>query len=194
LLKLGLQLVVDGTDPDIIDAVLTARMLSSNASGKDFLAQIISHTASLAIQLGDNPRIIEELCFAYFGDDADKQQSQYAAEVEEPRYREKIKAFAETDGDFVKRFPEVENLLGYDDRAIQKVLREIDTKELASMIYGCSRDVKSQILRNMSKRAGALLASEAMTGTPSLDSVKSSIDKVFAIINKLEEAGEITAP
>ena len=194
LLRMGLQLVVDGTDPEIIEGILTARVVSGNASGKDFLAQNIIHVAALSIQQGDNPRIIEVKCFAYFGEEAEALQSQFAAEVTEPRDREKVKAFEESDGDFAKRFPEIEKLLGFDDRSIQKVLREIDTKELVSMFYGCSQKVKSKILRNMSKRAATLLAGDAMRGTPSLESVNANVEKVFAIVEKLQQAGEINAP
>lgn len=191
LLQFGLQLVVDGTDPDIVDDLLTARIVSINASGKDFLAQIICYAAALAIQQGDNPRIIEARCFAYFGEDADAQQSRFAEKVTEPHYREKIKVFEESDGVFAKRFPEVEELLDYDDRSIQKILHELDTRELVSIFQGCSREVKRKILRNMSKRAAQLLAGDTIQGAPSLDSVMSNVEKVFGIIKNLKEAGEI---
>ena len=194
LLQLGLQLVVDGTDPSIIDGILAASMLSSNKRGKEFLEQIISYTAALGIQQGNNPRIIEVQCFAFFGDDAAACREKYAEEVLDPRDRENVNAFKDSDGIFAKRFPEIDNLENFDDRAIQKILREIDTKELTSFFHGCNRAVKSKILQNMSKRAATLIATAAIRTKPNLDALNTNAEKIFTVIRKLEEAGEIVTP
>ena len=77
LLKLGMQLVVDGTDPNIVDQMLTARILSENKHGKAFLEQIIIFTAVLSIQSGDNPRLMLEKCISYLGDAADELRARY---------------------------------------------------------------------------------------------------------------------
>ena len=194
LLQFGLQLVVDGTDPSIIDGILSARILSSNKRGKDFLEQIISYTASLGIQQGNNPRIIEVHCFAFFGDEAAEYQKQYAEEISEPRRREKTKEFEDSDGIYTKRFPEIGTIKNFDDRAVQKVLREIDVEELAPFFHGCSRAVKSKILQNMSKRAATLVAIDAMRSKPNLDALNTSVEKIFTAVRRLKEAGEIATP
>ena len=44
-----------------------------------------------------------------------------------------------------------------DDRAIQKVLRDIDMQELAKALKGASTEVQTKIFRNMSQRAATML-------------------------------------
>ena len=44
-----------------------------------------------------------------------------------------------------------------DDRAVQKVLREIEMEPLAKALKGSSEDIQNKILRNMSQRAAGLL-------------------------------------
>ena len=44
-----------------------------------------------------------------------------------------------------------------DDRAIQKVLRDIDMQELAKALKGASTEVQAKIFRNMSQRAATML-------------------------------------
>ena len=44
-----------------------------------------------------------------------------------------------------------------DDRAIQKVLRDIDMQELAKALKGASTEVQDKIFRNMSQRAATML-------------------------------------
>lgn len=63
LTKLGLQLIVDGTDPNYVREITTTRKKALLATLEKRLDIII--TAVLSIQSGDNPRILEEKCKAF---------------------------------------------------------------------------------------------------------------------------------
>jgi flagellar motor switch protein FliG len=103
-------------------------------------------------------------------------------EEEDPELAEDIK----------KRMFVFEDIVLLDDRAIQKVLREVDTGELAKALRGVEAEVQDKIFRNMSKRAAALLKEEMeYMGPVRLKDVEETQQKIVSIIRKLEDAGEI---
>ena len=192
LVRLGMQLVVDGTDPDIIQHTLAARVLSENKTGKDLLEQIIICESMLSIQAGDNPRILAVKCFSYLGEDADELHIKYYADVAESREDELVVRYTSADGAVAECFADMRKILSLSDRAVQKVLRELDTAELAVALEGSESEVRAKILRNMSQRAAGLLVEETPPGAnPDPVAVRKHVSKLFEIVAKLEEAGEI---
>lgn len=82
------------------------------------------------------------------------------------------------------------NLL--DDGSIQKVLREVDTKELALALKGVGEQVQTRIFKNMSERAAGMLKEDMeFMGPVKLRSVEEAQQRIVGIIRRLEEAGEI---
>ena len=103
-------------------------------------------------------------------------------EEEDPELAEDIK----------KRMFVFEDIVLLDDRAIQKVLREVDTAELAKALRGVEAEVQDKIYRNMSKRAASLLKEEMeYMGPVRLKDVEETQQKIVSIIRKLEDQGEI---
>ncbi len=103
-------------------------------------------------------------------------------EEEDPELAEEIK----------KRMFVFEDIVLLDDRAIQKVLREVDTTELAKALKSVDSEVQDKIFRNMSKRAATLLKEDMeYMGPVRLKDVEESQQKIVSIIRKLEEQGEI---
>ncbi|MBI9103239.1 MAG: flagellar motor switch protein FliG [Spirochaetales bacterium] len=103
-------------------------------------------------------------------------------EEEDPELAEEIK----------KRMFVFEDIVLLDDRAIQKVLREVDTAELAKALRGVETEVQDKIFKNMSKRASALLKEEMeYMGPVRLKDVEETQQKIVSIIRKLEDSGEI---
>jgi flagellar motor switch protein FliG len=103
-------------------------------------------------------------------------------EEEDPELAEDIK----------KRMFVFEDIVLLDDRAIQKVLREVDTAELAKALRGVEAEVQDKIFRNMSKRAASLLKEEMeYMGPVRLKDVEETQQKIVSIIRKLEDQGEI---
>lgn len=85
-----------------------------------------------------------------------------------------------------------DDIVELDDRSIQRVLRDVDTKDLALALKGASEDVKIRMFRNMSERAAAMLQDdmEAM-GPVRLKDVEETQQKIVNVIRRLEEAGEV---
>jgi len=105
-----------------------------------------------------------------------------ALEEEDPELAEEIK----------KRMFVFEDIVLLDDRSIQKVLREVDTQDLAKALKGVDAEVQEKIYRNMSKRASALLREDMdFMGPIRLRDVEESQQKIVNIIRKLEESGDI---
>ncbi len=85
-----------------------------------------------------------------------------------------------------------EDIVQLDDRAIQSVLREIDTKELATALKGVNPEVQNKIYKNMSERAVSMLKEDMeFMGPVRLKVVEEAQQKFVAIIRKLEESGDI---
>jgi flagellar motor switch protein FliG len=85
-----------------------------------------------------------------------------------------------------------EDILSLDDVSIQRVLREVDTKELALALKGCSEEVSNAIFRNQSKRASQALKEDMeFLGPVRLMDVEKAQQRVVGIIRRLDEAGEI---
>jgi flagellar motor switch protein FliG len=105
-----------------------------------------------------------------------------ALEEDDPELAEEIK----------KRMFVFEDIVLLDDRSIQKVLREVDTSDLAKALKGVDVEVQEKIFRNMSKRASSLLREDMdFMGPIRLRDVEESQQKIVNIIRKLEESGDI---
>lgn len=85
-----------------------------------------------------------------------------------------------------------EDIARLDDRSIQKVLREVDTKDLVHALAGAAPETKDAITRNMSRRAAEVLEEEiGYAGTPSDAAVDESRLLIRGVVAKLVEYGEI---
>lgn len=85
-----------------------------------------------------------------------------------------------------------EDIVTLEDRSIQLVMHQVDSKELAVALKGVSNDVRDKILRNLSERAGANLLEEMeLLGPIRLKTVEEAQGSVVRIIRTLEEAGQI---
>ena len=105
-----------------------------------------------------------------------------AMEREDPELAEKIK-----ESMFV-----FEDIITLDDVSIQRVLREVETKELALALKGCSEEVAEAIFRNQSKRAATSLKEDIeFLGPVRLMDVEKSQQRIVTVIRRLDEAGEI---
>ncbi|ASV12913.1 flagellar motor switch protein FliG [Leptospira santarosai] len=105
-----------------------------------------------------------------------------ALEEEDPELAEEIK----------KRMFVFEDIVLLDDRAIQKVMREVDNSDLAKALKSVDSEVQEKIFKNMSKRAANLLREDMdFMGPIRIKDVEDAQQKIVNIIRKLEDAGEI---
>lgn len=103
-------------------------------------------------------------------------------EIQDPELAEEIKKLM-----FV-----FEDIVQLDDRSIQRILREIDSQDLALALKGTGEEVAAKIMRNMSKRASEMLREDIdFMGPVRLRDVEEAQQRIVASIRRLEEAGEI---
>lgn len=85
-----------------------------------------------------------------------------------------------------------EDIITLDNSSIQRVLREVDTRDLAYALKGSSEEVANAVYTNMSKRAAQTLKEDIeFLGPVRLIDVEKSQQNIVSIIRKLDETGEI---
>ena len=85
-----------------------------------------------------------------------------------------------------------EDITTLDDPAIQLVLRNVESNDLALALKGTSGQVREKILKNLSTRAAENLTEEIeLLGPRRLSEVEEAQAKVVTEIRTLEQAGKI---
>jgi len=91
-----------------------------------------------------------------------------------------------------KRMFVFEDIIILDPLAIQRFLREVDTKEMAIALKGANKEVANVIFENMSQRMGDTVRSEMeYLHNVRVRDVEEAQQKIVAVIRRLEEEGEI---
>jgi flagellar motor switch protein FliG len=91
-------------------------------------------------------------------------------EIEEPELADEIR----------KKMFVFEDILLLDDRAIQRVLRDVENADLELALKTTSEEVQNVIFKNLSKRLAAMMKD-----------VEEAQQKIVGVIRKLEDAGDI---
>ncbi|HMS57525.1 MAG TPA: flagellar motor switch protein FliG [Tepidiformaceae bacterium] len=105
-----------------------------------------------------------------------------ALEDNEPDLAEQVK----------KRMFVFENVALLDDKSIQRILREVEVKDLSLALKATPETVKEAILRNMSTRASAMLREDMeATGPVRLRQVEEAQSRIVEVIRRLDDAEEI---
>ena len=87
---------------------------------------------------------------------------------------------------------EFEDLVLLDDMSIQRLLREVDTQDLAVAIKGSNEEVKNILLSNMSSRArDNLITDIEYLRNVRMRDVEEAQQRIVGIVRALEESGEI---
>ena len=103
-------------------------------------------------------------------------------EVEEPELADEIR----------KKMFVFEDILLLDDRAIQRVLRDVDNNDLAIACKGSTEEVQNAIFSNMSKRLAEMIKEDMeFMGPVRMKDVEEAQQKIVNIIRKLEDSAEI---
>ncbi|WP_420452509.1 flagellar motor switch protein FliG [Ilumatobacter sp.] len=85
-----------------------------------------------------------------------------------------------------------EDIIELDDRAIQLILRNVESSALSTALKGVRPEVKEKVARNMSERAAKNLDEEIqMLGQVRLATVEEAQGGIVQQIRALEESGEI---
>jgi flagellar motor switch protein FliG len=85
-----------------------------------------------------------------------------------------------------------EDIVLLDDRSVQRVLREVESKDLGLALKMSTDEVRELIFRNMSERAANLLKEELeYMGPVRVKDVEEAQLKIVEVIRNLEEDGEV---
>ncbi len=85
-----------------------------------------------------------------------------------------------------------EDLVLLDDRGIQRVLKNVDKKDLALALKAADEEIKEKIFKNMSERAAQLLREDLeVMGPVRLKEVEEAQRRIIEVVKQLEEEGEI---
>jgi flagellar motor switch protein FliG len=161
--------VMDRTSPDVIEQVeqVLERRLSSVLQPSEMTS--VGGVQSLVDILNRSDRGTERLIL----ETLERNDPELADEV-----RQRMFVF--------------EDITQLDDRSVQLVLRQVDTKDLAVALKGVRADVRQLILKNMSERAAQNLVEEIdMLGPVRLKSVEEAQGGIVRVIRALEESGQL---
>ena len=160
--------MMDRTSPEIIKEVerILERKLSSLINQDYTVAGGVDATVAIlnAVDRGTEKRIMESL------------------EIDEPELAEEIR----------KKMFVFEDILLLDDRAIQRVLRDVDNSTLGVALKGSNEEVQNVVFRNMSSRLASMVKEDMdFMGPVRMKDVEEAQQQIVAVIRKLEDAGEI---
>ncbi|MDR2808347.1 MAG: hypothetical protein LBB43_04985 [Spirochaetaceae bacterium] len=88
--------------------------------------------------------------------------------------------------------PKFDIINSLDDRALQKILREVSSIDLAKAVVDCNEATQEKIFRNMSRRAAVILKEDMDAQKDiSINEIKSSQENIVKVIKKLCDSGDI---
>ena len=160
--------VMDRTSPDIIKEV--EKVLESK------LSTLVNQDFAV---IGGVDAVVEILNTV---DRGTEKHIMETLEIEEPELADEIR----------KKMFVFEDILLLDDRAIQRVLRDVDNNDLAIAMKGSNEQVQTAIFNNMSKRLAVMIKEDMeFMGPVRMKDVEEAQQKIVNIIRKLEDSAEI---
>ena len=160
--------MMDRTSPDVIKEV--ERVLERR------LASLVNQDYTI---VGGVDAIVNILNTV---DRATEKHIMESLEIEEPELADEIR----------KKMFVFEDILLLDDRAIQRVLRDVDNTDLATALKNANDEVQNVIFKNLSKRLAAMIKEDMdFMGPVRMKDVEEAQQKIVGVIRKLEDLGEI---
>ncbi len=160
--------LMDRTSPDVIKEV--EKVLESK------LASLVNQDYTI---IGGVDAVVDILNTV---DRSTEKHIMETLEIEEPELADEIR----------KKMFVFEDILLLDDRAIQRVLRDVDNNDLALALKSANEQVQNTIFNNMSKRLAVMIKEDLeFMGPVRMKDVEEAQQKIVNIIRKLEDSGEI---
>ena len=160
--------MMDRTSPEVIKEVerVLARKLASLLNQDYTIVGVVDAIVDIlnTVDRGTEKHIMESL------------------EIEQPELADEIR----------KKMFVFEDILLLDDRAIQRVLRDVDNNDLGIALKGANEEVQNVIFKNLSKRLSAMIKEDMeFMGPVRMKDVEEAQQKIVGIIRKLEDSAEI---
>jgi flagellar motor switch protein FliG len=85
-----------------------------------------------------------------------------------------------------------DDLILLDDRSIQRLLKEVETKDLSTALKAASDEVKNKIFANVSERVSIMIKEEMeFMGPTRLSDVEAAQSRIVEAVRRLEEEGQV---
>lgn len=160
--------VMDRTSPDIVKEV--EKVLESK------LSSLVNQDYTI---IGGVDAVVDILNTVDRGTEKHIMES---LEIEEPELADEIR----------KKMFVFEDILLLDDRAIQRVMRDVDNSDLSVALKGANEEVQAAIFKNMSSRMATMIKEDMeFMGPVRMKDVEEAQQKIVGIIRKLEDSAEI---
>jgi flagellar motor switch protein FliG len=79
-----------------------------------------------------------------------------------------------------------------DDKAIQRIMKELDNKEVALALKMASEELKDKFLSNVSSRGAEMIREDMeFMGPVRVSDVEAAQQRIVDIVRRLEDSGEI---
>ena len=192
LLRKGLQLILEGVNPQMVEKSFQYYILSGKYHGKELLSRCIIMEGVLAIQSGVNPTIIKELLVSLFGEACYETYEIEFGDKKNDRLRAFFKKIEKSRAATPLSSKLGHTIMQLNDQSIQQCLKEISTVDLARALKGIEGKAQIKIFNNLPKRSAAILQETV----EHLDLMRESEmteaqEKVLIIISSLEERNDI---
>ena len=107
-----------------------------------------------------------------------------------------VESIREHDSDLAQKILDqmftFENLKALDDRAIQTLLREVQSESLIVALKGAEQDLREKIFKNMSSRASEMLREDLEAKGPvRISEVEAEQREILKIVRRLADEGQI---
>ena len=153
LLSKGLQLVVDGVNPQVVRDIMENYIISGDYAGKDLLERCIILEGVTAIQQGFHPKVTKEFLLSFLGEDHyAKYQKEYEGGSQDS-LELYLKEIEDIPASSSKGSKLDQVILSINDDAVERFLMEINTADLAKLLKGMGGQAQIRIFNNLSKKA-----------------------------------------
>lgn len=107
-----------------------------------------------------------------------------------------VESIREHDSDLAQKILDqmftFENLMGLDDRAIQTLLREVQSESLIVALKGAEQELRDKIFKNMSSRAAEMLREDLEAKGPvRVSEVEAEQREILKIVRRLADEGQV---
>ena len=156
LLRKGLQLVVDGVNPQVTREVLESYILAGDYSGKELLERCIVLEGVAAIQKGLHPKVAKEFLLSFLGEES---YTIFEKEFDD-RNRNTLEMYLQKLEDTTanKESGLDTIILKLNNDEIEKFLMEINTGDLAKALKSLGGKAQIRLFNNLSQKAASALA------------------------------------
>jgi len=173
LLRKGIQLATDGAKPNVVRSILEFYILSGNYIGKELLERCLMLEGVIAIQDGLHPKLLKELLLSFFGEEDYQIFESELAERSKNDLGPYLDQIENSDAASLTGFKLSNVVLKLDDKAIEEILKEMNTADLAKTVKDLSGKAQVKIFNNMQKK-GALTLKETLDSMESLSKNETS--------------------